>query len=303
MTDRQPPHGDRESNTRAAETILLGSDSFEEGMDQIRHQLLTLTVQEYFADLLQTHGLTQPQAVRNASLDKDFGRQILVGERGAHRDTYLMLAFAMGLTFPETQSMLNFLGKGPIYVIRERDAAILYALNRGYSLINAQLLLEDHELPLLGEEEDAGEDAPPAPPPKLSTQDIEQYVRRAESFEQMDEEIKESYVQLSISSYFHRLLRARGLTRKEALKLAGLKESRVQLLNGTRTARNPDEYVCLALAMRLTLSQTQQMLKYVKKGELYPLKERDAALVFAIGHGFSLAETRQLLLDHGLPPL
>lgn len=300
MPEKQPPQSGEESKTRAAQTILLDANSYEEGMRKIRGQLLDLSVQAYFANLLKIHDLTAPQAVRQAFLDKDYGRQILIGERAAHRDIYLMLAFAMGLSFAETQSMLNFLGKGPIYVVRKRDAAILYALKKKLSLMDAQLMLEAHDLPVLGEEEELAGDGPPAPPPSLSTRDIEQHVQRAENFDEVGELIEDHFVRLSISSYFHRLLRTRDLTRKDALRLAGLKDSRVQLLNGTRTARNSDEYIRLALAMRLTLSQTQQMLKYVKKGELYPLKERDAALVFAIGHGLSLEETQQLLRKHGL---
>lgn len=303
MPEKPPLQFEQENKTRVAETILLGAESYEEGLNKIRHQLLDLSVQEYFAGLLEAHGMTAPQAVRQAFLDKDYGRQVLIGERIAHRDTYLMLAFAMRLSFAETQSMLNFLGKGPIYVVRERDAALLYAMKEGFNLMDAQLLLEEHELPILGEEEDPEVDGPPSLPPELTTQDIEQYVQRAESFDEAGELIEDNFITLSISSYFHRLLRARNLTRKDALRLAGLKESRVQLLNGTRTARNPDEYIRLALAIGLTLSQTQQMLKYVKKGMLYPLRERDAALVFAIGHGFTLEETQLLLEEQGLPKL
>ncbi|NLZ88023.1 MAG: hypothetical protein GX916_00830 [Clostridiales bacterium] len=98
------------------------------------------------------------EVVRRAELDKDFGRQLLKGERVGRRDYYIQLAFGLCLTVEETQSMLSFLGIGPLYALRKRDAAVMYALRKGYSLMDTQLLLDQHNLTPLGDAEDAWAD-------------------------------------------------------------------------------------------------------------------------------------------------
>lgn len=289
--------------TRVAEAILLGADDYRQGLDSIRDQLLTDSIRAYFEALLTRHGLSGSEAVRRANLDKDFGRQIITGQRRARRDYYLQLAIAMGLDATETRSMLNFLGVGPLYPVRARDAAVLYALERGLSLMDAQLLLDAHGLSPLGDAEEASLSAP-VPGETMGTQEAESLVREAADFAEVTDAVQDRFTRLSVNAYFDRLLVERGMGRAQVLALAGLKESiGFQLLNGTRTAKNRDAYVRLALALSLSLEETQRLLRFLKKGELYPLKERDAALVFAIGHGFSLDMTRKLLSDNGLEPL
>ena len=293
------------SMTQLAEVVLLDAPSFRAGIDSIRDKLLDGKIQPYFEALLARHGLSSSEAVQRANLDKDYGRQILTGKRMARRDTYIQLAFALGLNPAETQSMLNFLGMGPIYAVRERDAAILYALQRGYTLMKAQLLLEENGLLALG---DAADTTPSAEPESnaapMRTTDVERSIREARDFDMVTTEVQDMFIGISVSDYFDRLLSARHLTRAQALSRAGIKESiGFQLLSGTRTAKNRDAYLRLALALHLGLDETQQLLKFLKKGTLYALKERDAALLYCVGHGHTLEETQRQLAQSGLPLL
>jgi hypothetical protein len=291
------------SLTMQAQSILLDCAGFDQGVDAIRNKLLSDSVREYFSGLLENHGIQTGEAVRRAELDKDFGRQILKGERVGRRDYYVQLAFGIGLTVEETQSMLSFLGIGPLYALRKRDAAVMYALEKGYSLMDAQLLLDQHDLTPLGDAEDAWTDFARGEDNPLRTADMEQKLKQVRDFETLTEEMNDSTTRESVNTYFGRLLEARGLGRRQVIDLAGLGDKAnliFQLLNGTRTARNRDLYIRLALAMRLSLDETQSLLKFLKKGILYPLKIRDAALVYAISHGYDIEGTQQLLSENDL---
>lgn len=291
------------SLTMQAQAVLLDCAGFDQGMDAIRHQLLSSSVREYFAQLMESRGLQSGEVVRRAELDKDFGRQILKGERAGRRDYYIQLAFGLGLTVEETQSMLSFLGIGALYVLRKRDAAVMYALREGYSLMDTQLLLDQHDLTPLGDSEEAWTDFAGDGD---RTADLEQKLRQARDFETLSEEMNDSMTKESVNTYFARLLEERGLSRRQVIDLAGLSDKAnlaFQLLNGTRTARNRDYYIRLALAMELNLDETQSLLKFLKKGILYPLKIRDAALVYAISHGYDITATQQLLADNDLEEL
>lgn len=295
------------SLTVQAQTILLGCEGFKHGVNMIRDQLLSSSIRDYFEKLLKAHGIPSYEAVRRAELDKDFGRQLLIGERMGRRDYYIQLAIGMGLSLEETQSMLAYLGIGPLYALRRRDAAVMYALKEAFSLMDTQLLLDQYGLTPLGDAEDEFSDfAQFSGTHGVRTVDMEQRLKNTSNFDTLNEDMNDYSARVSVNTYFSRLLSARGLTRKETIALAGLSDKSnlvFQLLNGTRTARNRDLYIRLALAMKLTLGETQSMLKFLKKGTLYPLKERDAALVFCISRGYNIEQTQNLLEENGLPPL
>ena len=301
------PASDTPSLTMQAQSILHECTQFDQGVAQIRNQLLSASIQDYFSRLLQFHGLQTGEAVRRADLDKDFGRQLLKGERMGRRDYYVQLAIGMALSVEETQSMLSFLGVGPLYALRKRDAAIIYALREGYSLMDTQLLLDQHDLSPLGDTENEYDDfINNRGAHGVRTADMEQRLKQARDFEALSEEMNDSFIRESVNSYFAKLLEARGLSRRQVIDLAGLADKAnlvFQLLNGTRTARNRDLYIRLALAMQLSLAETQSLLKFLKKGTLYSLKERDAALVFCLSHGYNIEQTQALLATNNLPAL
>ncbi|NLJ64290.1 MAG: hypothetical protein GX337_02730 [Christensenellaceae bacterium] len=295
------------SLTLQAQSILLDCEGFEQGVDVIRNQLLSYSVKEYFSRLLDNHGLQTSEVVRRADLDKDYGRQMLKGERLGRRDYYIQLAFGIGLTVEETQSMLSFLGIGPLYALRKRDAAIIYSLRNGYSLIDTQLLLDQHDLTPLGDSEDDWTDfAKGTDNNTFKTVDMEQKLKNVRDFDTLNESMNDNTTRENVNTYFASLLEARGLGRRQVIDLAGLSDKAnlaFQLLNGTRTARNRDLYIRLAIAMKLSLDETQSLLKFLKKGVLYPLKIRDAALVYSISHGYDIDATQKLLSENNLEPL
>lgn len=57
--------------------------------------------------------------------------------------------------------------------------------------------------------------------------------------------------------------------------------------------------VSLAIALRLDVAQTQRLLVVAQKGELYPRVRRDAAILFAVEHGYTLSQTEEVLQSVG----
>lgn len=296
-----------QSLTLQAQMILLEADKFAQGMAEIKDKVISASVREYFTTLLQAHCLSSHEAVRHAGLDKDYGRQILQGERMGRRDYYIQIAFGMQLTIEETQSMLSYLGVGQLYALRKRDAAIMYALKEKMNLMDIQLLLDQQRLTPLGDAEDMFSDySSLGGEMGLHTTDMEQKIKQARSVDDLGQEPNDESIRMSTDMYFTELLSARGITRRQAIDLAGLRSKSnlaFQLLNGTRTAKNRDMYIRFAIGLKLNVEETQRMLKFLKKGALYPLKIRDAALIYAISHGYSIDETQRLLMENGLAEL
>lgn len=91
----------------------------------------------YLQQLLAEKGLKRADVVRAAGLNETFGYQIFTGARGASRDKLLALAFALGLSLTETNRLLKAGGANELYCKSRRDAIIIFALTRGYSLQQA----------------------------------------------------------------------------------------------------------------------------------------------------------------------
>lgn len=75
-----------------------------------------------------------------------------------------------------------------------------------------------------------------------------------------------------------------------------------QMLSGKRQP-NRVHLIRIALALQLSLEETQRMLRIAQKGELYPRVRYDAAIIFAVQKKLSVAEANEMLEELGEPPI
>lgn len=93
---------------------------------------------EYLQQLLDEKRLERSKVVREAGLNDTFGYQIVKGTRKASRDKVLQLAFAMQLGLRETDRLLQAAGANELYCKNRRDAIIIFAVQKGYTLQKGQ---------------------------------------------------------------------------------------------------------------------------------------------------------------------
>lgn len=92
------------------------------------------SLSEYLQQLLEEKGRKRADVVREAGLNETFGYQIFTGARKASRDKVLQLAFALHLSLRETDRLLQAAGVNELYCKNRRDAIIIFAIDKGYSL-------------------------------------------------------------------------------------------------------------------------------------------------------------------------
>ena len=105
-----------------------------------------LLLGKYLSHLLEEHEFTPSKASRAIGKDESYVRKITNGEViNPSRDVLLALCVLMGATVEETQILLRYSGKQPLYARRKRDAIIWFALKRRQSRenIDPQRYLED----------------------------------------------------------------------------------------------------------------------------------------------------------------
>ncbi len=111
------------------------------------------------------------------------------------------------------------------------------------------------------------------------------------------------FLEDDVRDFFDALLIETKQRKSDIIRKANL--SRVygyQLMEGRRRGKR-DYYLLIALAMSLDLKTTQRMLSITQSGALHPLIKRDAAVIFAINHGYDCFKTYDFMSSLGLVPL
>lgn len=103
--------------------------------------------------------------------------------------------------------------------------------------------------------------------------------------------------------YFDRLLKARNLNWSRAFVNANMDDSYGRSVKIGRNAFNRDMICRIALGNRLTVDETQSLLKYASCTELYAKNARDKIIIFAINHNWSITQTNEYLDNNGHKPI
>ena len=302
----EPSTADKENRTRMVEQKIRDAADFGDSMELIKDQFVQKTVRDYFQQLLAKQNLPSAEVVNRADLDKDFGRQILNGERKTRRDNYIRLGIALTLAFHEMQSMLKFMQTGQLYVTRQRDAAIMFCIEQKYDLMDTQLMLDEYGFEPLGDggfypDDDVHfKDETQA----MVTHQVEQIIIDAADFTEVLGKTEGTMIKGTTEQYFDDILARKGIQKKDLFVRAGISPNLgYQLLRGIRKSKNRDVYLKIAIEAGLTLDETQQMLKLLNVGVIYPLKERDAVVYYGMTHGYNLVRIQELIEERGQLPL
>ncbi|MDR0346902.1 MAG: XRE family transcriptional regulator [Coriobacteriales bacterium] len=106
-----------------------------------------------------------------------------------------------------------------------------------------------------------------------------------------------------IRDFFDQLFLENGMQRSTVIRDANISRTYgYQLMDGTRIGKR-DYYLSIAFAMKLDVRMTQRMLSVTNCSRLYPLIKRDAAIIFALNHGYDNIRLYEFLLELGLAPL
>lgn len=133
----------------------------EKTTDELRHEIKTATdIEDYLVKnsayllkdslskhlhmLLSQKSLSRADVIRGSLLGRAYVYRIFAGEKLPSRDKLIALAFGLQLSDEETQKMLKLSGNRELYARDERDALILFALQRGMSIMDTNGLLLDH---------------------------------------------------------------------------------------------------------------------------------------------------------------
>jgi len=107
---------------------------------------------EYINQLCTEKEIPPERIIKKAEIERTYGHKFFNGTRKPSRDKVLQIAFGFEMDYEETQKLLSIARKSALHPKIQRDAVIIYALERGYDIVSLQATLLDLSLPLLGED-------------------------------------------------------------------------------------------------------------------------------------------------------
>lgn len=135
-----------------------------------------------------------------------------------------------------------------------------------------------------------------------SHEDLLFHLKKSHSIHSYLDIYKDSFDTLSTTDLLEQLLHQHGLTKQYVIRKASIERKfGYQIFNGTRNPRR-NTLLRIALAMKLTLEETQYLLYISQRGQLNIRKRRDAILIFCILKKISL-EDSEIILDELSEPL
>ncbi len=130
---------------------LRSSKNFKTFILREKNKFITEPFYLCLKPILEEKKIKKTQLFDQSGIEHAFGFQLLRGTRKPGRDTVVQLAIGLALTVEETQKLLALAGHARLYPRFERDAAIIFSIERNLSFVDLQLLLEEVGVPALGD--------------------------------------------------------------------------------------------------------------------------------------------------------
>ena len=114
---------------------LRSTQKLESYLDQ--HTMQAPTLSDFLQSELRRRGLRRAKVLKEAQIEQTFGWYVFRGMRGMSRENVLKLSFAMGFDTRHANCALQAAGASILYPRHRRDAIIIYCLEHGQSLQQA----------------------------------------------------------------------------------------------------------------------------------------------------------------------
>ncbi len=133
----------------------------------------------------------------------------------------------------------------------------------------------------------------------LSTEELFHKLSKSKHIDEFLQQHEEDITNIDLQTYLYYLLQKTGYTIPLMIEKASISRSLAYQIFGGKRTPNRNLLIRMAIIMKLSLEETQRLLRIAQKGELYPKIQRDAAIIFCIQNKYNLIDTNELLENLG----
>ena len=135
---------------------------------------------------------------------------------------------------------------------------------------------------------------------KKSTDKLLEELGSFENFSDFWSENKNIIAEVRLSDYLQKLIDEKHLSRAEIIAGSEMSEVYVyQIISGIKANPKRGKLICIVVGMKLSLSETQELLKKTGYAPLYAKNPFDAVIIYGISKQMSVVEINNLLFEYG----
>jgi len=110
---------------------------------------------------------------------------------------------------------------------------------------------------------------------------------------------KLTFINSTLSEYLNELIETKNLKKADVISESGVERTYAyQIFSGKKTPAR-DKLLALAIGMKLTFDEVQNLLKVNGYAQLYPKNKRDNIIIFALYKGQNMLELNDNLFTMG----
>jgi predicted transcriptional regulator len=126
---------------------LINNDNIS--IDELLNQIPDLTFHDYLEYLLDEKNMTKSQLIKDSILNREYAYQIFKEFRHPNQDKVIKIALSLKLDLHDTNNLLTLSKNQVLYPKIKRDALIILCINKHYSVMDTNLLLDEYHFPIL----------------------------------------------------------------------------------------------------------------------------------------------------------
>lgn len=135
------------------------------------------------------------------------------------------------------------------------------------------------------------------------TEQLENELNSSDDVKKFLTDNAENFRQFTLAQYLKKLLDEKNLTRAQVIRESMLDDGYAQHIFSGRKNPSREKILSLALAMKLSLKETDYLLYYAGHEKLYARNRRDDVIAYALNTQKSVLQTNELLTDLQLESL
>lgn len=128
-------------NTDQLMAEIKKSTEIRRFLTENNEDIKNLSLSEYLNILIEKKQVSKGEVIKKAELNYTYGYQMINGTRKPTKDKLLQLCFGLNTTVEEANRILLIADAGGLYSKNRRDCIIIFALDKGLSLNEANELL------------------------------------------------------------------------------------------------------------------------------------------------------------------
>ena len=136
-------------STAALLEELKDSGTFQKYRESNENCFIETPLHVLLNKLIQEKHIKKIRVIREAEISEVYGYQIFSGKKRPERNKLLSITIPMKLTLDETQNLLKASGYPMLYPKKEADAAVMYGILHGMTLLEVNELLYSEHIPSL----------------------------------------------------------------------------------------------------------------------------------------------------------